>query len=59
MCTPGVPAQSRHVFVRTFLMTGFLPLRSTLKAGFSGSPFLVMGFPLDSMVAFSVCFSVT
>ena len=45
--------------MHAFLMTGFLPLRSTLKAGFSGSPFLVMGFPLDSMVASLVCFSVT
>ena len=43
----------------TLLMTGFLPLRSTLKLGFSGSPPLVMGLPLDSIVAFSVCFSVT
>lgn len=42
-----------------FLITGFFPLRSTLKAGLSGSPFLVISFPLDSMVAFSVCFSVT
>ena len=50
----GVPGPKR-----TLLMTGFLPLRSTLKLGFSESPSLVMGLPLDSIVAFSVCFSVT
>ena len=58
----GVPSRYRKSgvgHVLAFLMTGFLPLRSTLKAGLSGSPFLVMVFPLDSMDAFSVCFSVT